>query len=90
VTAYFDALNAGDYRRAWELGGKNLQRGSYDSFRNSFAGTAHESATITSVAGESVGIQLDATQTDGTHRYFSGTYTVRDGAIVAADIHVSD
>ncbi|MGW1744289.1 protein kinase domain-containing protein [Streptomyces sp. NPDC002092] len=90
VTAYFDALNAGDYRRAWELGGKNLQRGSYESFRNSFEGTANESVTITSVTGELVGITLDATQTDGTHRYFSGTYTVRDGAIVAADIHVSD
>lgn len=90
VTAYFDALNAGDYRHAWELGGKNLQRGSYESFRNSFEGTANESATITSVNGESVGVELDATQTDGTHRYFSGTYTVRDGAIVAADIHADD
>ncbi|MCD9880948.1 serine/threonine-protein kinase [Streptomyces guryensis] len=89
VTAYFDALNAGDYKHAWELGGKNLQRGSYESFRNSFEGTADESATITSVTGDSVGINLDATQTDGTHRYFSGTYTVRNGAIVAADIHVS-
>lgn len=67
-----------------------MGRGSYESFRNSFEGTANESATITSVTGESVGIHLDATQTDGTHRYFSGTYTVRNGAIVAADIHVSD
>jgi len=90
VTAYFDAINAGDFPRAWELGGRNLQQGSYESFRNSFAGTADESVTVTSVDGDSVGVELDATQTDGTHRYFSGTYTVRDGAIVAADIHAED
>ncbi|MGW1559319.1 protein kinase domain-containing protein [Streptomyces sp. NPDC002144] len=90
VTAYFDAINAGDFQRAWELGGRNLQQGSYESFRNSFAGTADESVTVTSVDGDSVGVELDATQTDGTHRYFSGTYTVRDGAIVAADIHAED
>src|SRR5262249_10817478 len=31
VQAYFDAINAGDYQRAWDLGGKNLG-GSYQSF----------------------------------------------------------
>jgi hypothetical protein len=87
VKSYFGAINAGDYRRAWELGGKNLQRGSYESFEKSFEGTANESVTIDSVNGETVEIELDATQTDGTHRYFAGTYTVRDGVIIAADIH---
>lgn len=87
VQAYFDAINAGDYRRAWELGGKNLQEGSYSSFVQGFEDTAHDSVTIVSVVGDTVEVELDATQTDGTHRYFAGTYTVRNGVIVAADIH---
>ncbi|MFF4033948.1 hypothetical protein ACFYZ2_30065 [Streptomyces sviceus] len=87
VLAYFDAINAGDYARAWDLGGKNLQKGSYSSFVQGFEDTAHDSVTILSVVGDTVEVELDATQTDGTHRYFAGTYTVRNGVIVAADIH---
>jgi hypothetical protein len=32
-------------------------------------------------------IQLDATQTDGTHRFYAGTYVVQNGEIVSADVH---
>jgi hypothetical protein len=87
VEEYFDAINAGDYKRAWELGGKNIQGGSYSSFVQGFEDTAHDSVTIVSVVDETVEIELDATQEDGSHRYFAGTYTVRDGVIIAADIH---
>ncbi|MEH0443620.1 hypothetical protein QA811_08035 [Streptomyces sp. B21-102] len=52
----------------------------------SFDGTASDSVTVLSIVGNEVEIELDATQTDGTHRYFTGTYTVRDGIIVAADV----
>ncbi|WP_157878039.1 hypothetical protein [Streptomyces torulosus] len=86
VEAYFAAINSGNYERAWALGGKNLQPGSFSSFVNSFEGTASESVTVLSVYGDEVEIELDATQTDGTHRYFAGTYTVRNGVITAADI----
>ena len=86
VEAYFAAINAGDYNRAWDLGGKNLTRGSYSSFVQSFEGTAYDSVTVLSIVGDEVEIELDATQTDGTHRYFAGTYTVRRGVIVAANI----
>lgn len=86
VEAYFAAINAGDYRRAWKLGGKNLNPGSYSSFVKEFDGTASDSVTAISAAGDRVEIELDATQTDGTHRYFAGTYTVRGGVIVAANI----
>ncbi|MCX5425486.1 hypothetical protein [Streptomyces sp. NBC_00078] len=51
-----------------------------------FEGTASDAVTVISVAGDRVEIELDATQTDGTHRYFAGTYTVRGGVIVAASI----
>ncbi|MFJ9106265.1 hypothetical protein ACIRJM_48515 [Streptomyces sp. NPDC102405] len=87
VLAYFDAINTGDYERAWELGGKNLQKGSYSSFVQGFEDTAHDSVTITSTVGATVEVELDAAQKDGTQRYFAGTYTVRDGVITAADIH---
>jgi len=86
VEAYFAAINAGDYKRAWELGGNNVTPGPYSSFVKEFEGTASDSVTVISVAGDRVEIELDATQTDGTHRYFAGTYTVRGGVIVAANI----
>lgn len=87
VEEYFDAINAGHYKHAWELGGKNLQGGSYSSFVQGFENTARDSVTIVSVVGDTVEVELDATQSDGTHRNFAGTYTVRKGVIVAADIH---
>ncbi|MPY59102.1 hypothetical protein [Streptomyces spongiae] len=87
VEAYFSAINDGDYVAAWALGGKNIARGTYDDFVDSFATTAHDDVTVISVTGETVEVDLDATQTDGSHRLFTGTYTVRDGAIVSADIH---
>ncbi|MEU4352395.1 hypothetical protein [Streptomyces sp. NPDC023838] len=86
VEAYFAAINAGDYKHAWELGGNNLTRGPYSSFVKGFEGTASDAVTVISVAGDRVEIELDALQTDGTHRHFTGTYTVHDGVIVAADV----
>ncbi|MFF3359155.1 hypothetical protein ACFYWN_42725 [Streptomyces sp. NPDC002917] len=88
VEAYFRAVNDGEYIAAWALGGKNIVGGTYDSFVRSFVDTAHDEVTINSVVGERVEVELDATQTDDSHRFFSGTYTVRDGVIVDADIHL--
>lgn len=87
VEDYFAAINAGDYAHAWALGGDNIENGSYSSFVQGFSGTSYDAVTILSVSGNTVSIDLDATQTDGTHKYFSGTYTVSNGVIVGADIH---
>lgn len=87
VEQYFAAINAGNYALAWSLGGKNIQHGSYNSFVQGFADTSSDSVTIVSAAGNTVTVQLDATQTDGSHKHFAGTYTVENGAIVAANIH---
>ena len=87
VERYFAAINAGNYAIAWLLGGMNISQGSYDSFVQGFAGTSSDTVTIVSVSGDTVTVQLDAAQTDGTHKYFAGTYTVKEGVIVAADIH---
>ncbi|WP_053695717.1 excalibur calcium-binding domain-containing protein [Streptomyces sp. NRRL F-5755] len=51
-----------------------------------FADTAHDSVHVTGVRGDTVSVALDAEQRDGSVRSFAGTYTVRDGVIVAADI----
>ncbi|MEV6206872.1 DUF4352 domain-containing protein [Kitasatospora sp. NPDC051914] len=86
VEDYYAALNARDYARAWALGGRNLAPG-YWQFVNGFAGTASDSLTVVGVRGDTVAVRLDALQTDGTHRHYTGTYTVRNGEIVAASIH---
>lgn len=86
VRDYYAAINAGDYATAWALGGQNLG-GSYQDFVSGFSDTSYDTVTIVSSSGEAVQIELDAEQTDGSHRYFAGTYTVRDGVIVAAHIN---
>ncbi|MEU8618102.1 excalibur calcium-binding domain-containing protein [Streptomyces sp. NPDC048623] len=85
VLQYFAAINAQDYRRAWNLGGKNLS-GSYTAFADGFATTAHDVVHILRAEGGTVSVRLEATQTDGSLRVFEGTYTVHGGTIVGADI----
>ncbi|MFD9482552.1 serine/threonine-protein kinase [Streptomyces sp. NPDC059991] len=85
VEDYFAAINAKDYARAWELGGKNLG-GTYDSYVKGLSTTVSDTVTAESVSGDTVGVRLDALQTDGTHKFFAGTYTVGHGTIVTADL----
>jgi hypothetical protein len=85
VQAYYDAINAGDYQRAWGLGGKNLG-GSYESFVAGFADTVSDTVTITSTDGNVVSMTLDAAQSDGSIRHYAGTYTVNGGVITAANV----
>ena len=84
VLAYYAAINSGDYHRAWELGGKNIEHGTYAKFKQGFAHTAGDDVTVTAVDGDKVTIRLDAEQDDGTHHAFNGTYTVRAGVITAS------
>ncbi|MFH8569481.1 hypothetical protein [Streptomyces sp. NPDC017993] len=85
VKAYFAAVNARDFRRAWELGGKSLG-GSFESFQAGFADTARDSVSIVDVSGNTVSVTLDALQTDGTVRQYAGSYTVSGGVITGAAI----
>ncbi|MCM1973546.1 excalibur calcium-binding domain-containing protein [Streptomyces sp. G1] len=86
VRAYVAAINAQDYQRAWDLGGKNLSS-SYAAFVDGFATTAYDSLHILRTTGDTVLVRLEAVQTDGTLRIFEGTYTVRGGTIVGANVH---
>ncbi|WP_159031152.1 hypothetical protein [Streptomyces acidiscabies] len=81
VTAYFAAINNGDYSTAWSLGGKNLDP-DYDAFVGGFATTQSDTITITSVQGADVHLTLVARQTDGTTKTYAKVYTVSGGEIV--------
>jgi Protein kinase domain len=85
VRAYFAAINAHDYAKAWELGGKNTGS-SYSSFVSGFDGTARDKVTVVSVSGDVVTVELAATQTDGAVVSYQGTYTVTGGVITQSHI----
>lgn len=85
VDAYYAAINAGDYKEAWSLGGDNLGQ-SYDQFVAGYSGTATDSVDILSSSGDTVTVDLTATNTDGSQQQFTGTYTVSGQAITGASI----
>jgi hypothetical protein len=85
VTAYFAAINAKAYEKAWRLGGSNFGS-SYASFVAGFDTTASDTVAILSVSGNVVTARLVAEQTDGTVKTFQGTYTVTGGVIASSDI----
>ena len=80
VSAFYAAINAQDYATAWKLGGDNLGS-SYGDFAAGFAGTAHDSLTITGVQGNTVDVHLEALQSDGSTKVYDGFYIVSNGAI---------
>ncbi|MEV6838612.1 zinc ribbon domain-containing protein [Streptomyces sp. NPDC051133] len=86
VTSYYDLLNAGDYSAAWDMGGSNLFNGSYANWVAGFRTTAHVDVTTSDDGYGEVGVAIRATQTDGSVRSFTGTYSVQDGKIVGARI----
>jgi serine/threonine protein kinase len=85
VHAYFAAINAHDYAKAWALGGKNIAS-PYSKFASGFKGTARDRVTVVSVTGGVVTVKLAAIQTDGSVKRFAGTYTVANGVITASSI----
>lgn len=86
VIAYFDAINSGDYRTAWDLGGKN-STSSYSSFVDGFKTTSAVSAEILGVSGDVVTVRLTTLETDGTSKVFKGDYTVQDGVITGFKVN---
>jgi serine/threonine-protein kinase len=85
VRAYFAAINHHNYGLAWRLGGENTGR-SKAQFVSGFVGTAHDSVRILGQSGDSVRARVIARQTNGTRKFFQGTYRVVDGAIVHSHI----
>jgi len=83
---FFQAVNNHNYARAWQLNTAAHSLSSYAAFKQGYAETAHDTVTITGVSGDVVSIQLASAQTDGTTKYFQGSYTVQNGMIVTASI----
>ncbi|HET9894215.1 MAG TPA: protein kinase [Streptosporangiaceae bacterium] len=86
VRAYYHAINAHQYRKAWHLNLAAQRLSDYPTFKNGFTGTAHDSVTVTGVSGNVVSIQLAAEQSDNTTKYYQGSLTVQNGTIVDATI----
>jgi len=87
VQAYFAAINAKDYQRAWQLNTVVHHKQNFQQFQQGYAGTAEDTVRIESTNGAVVTAQLIATQTNKTVKTFEGTYTVTDGVITATSVH---
>lgn len=89
VTQFYQDISDGDYRAAWALGGDNLAGGaSYATWVAGYRDTTSSIQVVTSSDwnSDTAYAEIDATQLDGSVKTYSGTYTVRNGVIVAADI----
>jgi hypothetical protein len=83
VQAYFAAINAHQWRKVWNLGGKNFNR-SYNQMVAGYRTTAHDTLTSIHVHGNVVTVHLKARHTNGAVRAYRISYTVRDGVITGA------
>jgi len=88
VAQFYQDITDGNYGPAWALGGDNTSNGvSYAGWVAGYSTTASITlGTYSQFGASTVYASLTATQTDGTVRTYSGTYTVSGGVIVAADI----
>ena len=85
VEDFYAAINARNFARAWELGGKNLSS-SYRGWVEGYADTLYVTVTSISSVGDTVYVTIDALQNSGEVQRYSGSYTVRGGAIVSANV----
>ncbi|HXW47778.1 MAG TPA: serine/threonine-protein kinase, partial [Streptosporangiaceae bacterium] len=88
VKAFFAAINAQNYAKAWELDSFDHSSENYQQFVNGYAGTERDVVTILSTDGNVVTARLAAYQTDGSVRTYQGTYTVTNGVITGAHVLV--
>lgn len=85
VSAYYAAISQHDWRRVWQLGGKNLERGPSATYNGMVAGyrpTLRDVVKAIHVSGDSVSGWFLAYQTNGTLAY-SFRYTVHNGFIAS-------
>lgn len=83
VEAYFAAINAHQWRKVWNLGGKNFGR-TYGQMVAGYRSTVRDVLTSIHAHGHVVTVRLRAHHTDGTVLTFKISYTVRDGVITGA------
>lgn len=87
VTQFYADITAHNYSAAWALGGANIAGTSYANWVAGYGTTAAIAVTAVEDTGsDQVTASISATQTDGSVRNYSGTYTVQNGVIVSAQI----
>ena len=82
VEQYFTAINSHNWRRVWELGGKNFGQ-TYRQMVAGYRGTAHDVVTGVVARGDTVSLRLAAHQTNGTVQTYQASYEVHGGVITA-------
>jgi len=82
VESYVAAINAHDWRRVWDLGGKNLGQ-TYSQMVAGYRSTAHDVLASIHAHGDKVTVRLLARETNGTVQTYRVSYVVRDGVITA-------
>jgi hypothetical protein len=89
VSAYYGDIESGDYQQAWALLDSGATTGqTYQQFVDGFACTGSQDLSELNSSGSQVTFSLTATDTcNGQVQHFTGTDTVENGKIVAADVH---
>jgi hypothetical protein len=88
VSAYYGDIESGNYEQAYALIGNGSTTGqSYQQFAGGFTCTGSQAVSENWDSGDQVNFDLAAGDTcDGTTQYYTGTDTVTNGIIVAANV----
>jgi curli biogenesis system outer membrane secretion channel CsgG len=88
VSAYYGDIESGNYAQAWALLNSGATTGqTYQQFVNGFACTGSQVLSEVGESGDQVTFNLDATDScTGQVQHFTGTDTVQNGKIVAANV----
>ena len=88
VSQFYQDITDHNYAAAWAAGGRNVSGGvGYDAWVAGYGSTESISlGTFSSFGSGQVQTVLSALQTDGAVYTYTGTYTVQNGIIVAANI----
>jgi hypothetical protein len=88
VSAYYGDIESGDYLDAWQLLDSGLTTGqTYQQFVDGFSCTGSQDLSRNWESGDEVNFDLAATDDcTGAVQNFTGTDTVVNGQIVAADV----
>ncbi len=88
VSTYYADIESGNYAQAWTLIGSGATTGqSYQQFVSGFACTGSQQLTDLGTSGNQVSFDLAATNTcTGQVQTYTGTDTVQNGQIVAANV----
>ena len=82
VEAYFAAINARNWRKVWNLGGKNFSH-TYRGMIAGYRGTSRDVLTRIATHGNRVSVRFAAHHTNGVVETYRASYVVRNGVITA-------